>query len=1103
MPGIKGKRVPGRPGRFDPTEPLHMTTRRAAKRPTTNGSPSLSGTADEDDSRRGSFDDARPLTSYSNGSQRSAKSRRLSDISVPAVTPEGQMNGIHLSEGKVSDEHQFQPLPPIEQSPKTQPQPHPSPSPSPSRKRKRSPSPQPHSSPQHPDSTATTSFENNGDVSPNYEEEMEGVEVVRPDELSDREVPASQATSRSDDDAMQLDDGLMAPSMDQTPAISGQISPVTSESKSQDDIASAKKLGAALEIARAERDEQDKRDDLGDIVEAADEIDEVDEVDGQVRSEDDGRPRKGRFGGRRRATHAIPRVERAMQRQSELKSAYRAIARAQKAVLAEIAQRTTDDLEASTESHSQATEYEEVRAGLEYALAERKRRINAQHEMNMAQLRKTFEAQQEVEKGMTRRNKEVVHDEQLDRLKHDILRISRAAQMHGTEAGYETEDEDDVIPRPKGMGYRWKRTAGLDPAYDSRSRLGLDTQRAIGEMDKRFQIRKMLDELAEQDKPEELKKFTVRDSARRDMAVENRLSKLNTKTLAEAAASLQRLQQIEEASRNIIPNEEAIGLQVLGDLASRPSITGSAPPPSRGKDGSESYVGQTPPPRQQPPYLQVQTDQGPSRIPVNMSPHTQQAMNERFDAGNHPPSTQQPQHEAAPPLRSPEASRTGPAMKSPATNGNRSDVFRLLHNDSDSRPGSGPGAFDRPASHQDNTQQNREQRKEPLASPYGFGGRRDGPSSWRSFGSNQPSTVFDRRPSTNDSIPRFGFLSQGSRPSLGAFGPQDRKDERDSGRNQATMPANWLPNNLPPRPDQASQAGAADVRSQRPASPRESGRRSTLDLGRSPRSRNSSTFSIHDYRADQDKQKKQGSKNSFHKTNKAERNGIPRRQWSKQHKNLGKPLHRPGPASAISPGADSSPFGRTPDERTGPPAPWQTSGPPLQSPLGPPPPSAFGQTSAFGRPPPPFPPTMRDIFDGRDSRPQAPPSIWDNRPPNPSPSPLYAVPQPQHHPQPEYGRFGPLPPQNFPGPHHPPTPQSAPGSYGQQFGGPPLAPAGNPNFHPPGFRPQQPLPAFAQQAQQSQQHSQQNGPGNNRRRAQSDASFPKFHSWNPPSGGRR
>ena len=60
-----------------------------------------------------------------------------------------------------------------------------------------------------------------------------------------------------------------------------------------------------------------------------------------------------------------------MQRQAELKSAYRAIARAQKTLLAEIAQRTIEDLETNPQLHLQALEYDHVKAGLDNAYARR------------------------------------------------------------------------------------------------------------------------------------------------------------------------------------------------------------------------------------------------------------------------------------------------------------------------------------------------------------------------------------------------------------------------------------------------------------------------------------------------------------------------------------------------------------------------------------------------------------------------------------------------------------------------------------------------------------------------------------------------------------
>ena len=259
MPGVRGKKTPGKPGRFDPSEPLHMTTRRAAKTGPTNGSPSLNGSADESGSRRGSLDDLRPLTSHSNGSQVSVKSRRLSELSAINVTPDNHLNGIHSnqsSEEKRSDRSISKPMSPIQQTP------------SPSRKRKRSSSspPEPPSA-QQPNSVESTEFGNyqSGLTFADDPGDEDTVEVVRQEDLSVRERPPSQESFESED-ATQGDVVMAEASMDATPTVSEPVSPATSESRSQED-ALTKPLDAALEkISQAADDEPDDQDEVDDVV---------------------------------------------------------------------------------------------------------------------------------------------------------------------------------------------------------------------------------------------------------------------------------------------------------------------------------------------------------------------------------------------------------------------------------------------------------------------------------------------------------------------------------------------------------------------------------------------------------------------------------------------------------------------------------------------------------------------------------------------------------------------------------------------------------------------------------------------------------------------
>ncbi|KAK3700667.1 hypothetical protein LTR37_015856 [Vermiconidia calcicola] len=1092
MPGIKGKRIPGRAGRFDPSEPLHMTTRRAAKGVTVNGSPSLNGSTEESEGRRGSFDDARPVTSHSNGSQFSVKSRRLSEISASVVTPDNHINGSHYPKEQRDSRSKSKQLSPEQQTP------------SPSRKRKRSSSPPAQATtPEQFSNIVDTSFESY-DHEPTYDHDVDMVEVVHHDELSDREVPSSQVSSQSEE-VVNADEVMAEASMDITPAVSRLMSPETSQSNSPENTSLAKPLGAALaEAAQAAQDEPDDRDDAVDAVE---DIEDAEEVDDQARSDGDVRPRRGRFGGRRRAKHNNPTVERAMQRQSELKSAYRVMARAQKAVLVEIAQRTIDGLETNSGLHADAIEYATVKAGLDAAFEERRTQVQAQHELSMSQLEATLESHQYAQRWKCRDQFQMMRDEQLEQVELQVLTIARAAQLDVTDAGYETEDEDDIIPRPKGMGYRWKRTKALDHIYDSRSRLSLETRQAATDMEKRLEMRKLLATIGEEDTPVELLGFTIRDSALRDMAVEKNSSIRNVAFLAEAAA------EIERQSIAIIPNEQALGLQLLGDLASRPSIVGSVPPPDHSRGSRDLLVGQTPSKRV-PPHLQLQTNHGPSGIIVEMSPRTTQALGDRFGSSMPPPRT--PRQGISAFIRSPEVTRADHALPSPMKNAERSGIWPPSPMQlSNSRPASRTESFSETKNRGTHfTHPYNDRQPDNESTPIRSNDRGDDLSLRREYPEASDDLV-DRQKSSQGGSLRFGFPTRDERLFVSKQNGQGGRAEQESVKDEASPTFNRLDNRPPPWADAASQPGAVDARNHGAMASGHRKRTTSFDSRPSPPPRHSSAaFSVHDFRPssqhedEQHRQRHRAFKTNFKKKlSKEDRGGMTRRAFSKDVKRLStSDFRRPVPASAVSPTPTTPSFTNTPVDRTAPLFTWQGPPPPQHSPLGPSPASVYGQLP-YGYHPQPHYPASTQGYDSHQHRnslpPQTPASVWNHR------SPLYAVPQQQHPPPPgippdQYQRY---PPPLLTGyrptfpPHTPQTsnPQSA--SVFPTFGGQPLAPATtNPGYHPSGFRAAHPPPAFAQQAQQTQNNNF--GP---RRRTQSDTNhtmYNKFQPWQPP-GSRR
>lgn len=581
----RNRRTPHSKGRFDPSEPLHMTTRHAARNGKVNGTPSPTGSMDYEDSLRGSFDDINAMSSQSLGSPNSARGRRISFNSANGASAANLSFDTHSSAGQKLFEATQVGL----SSPMLQPT-------SPSRKRKRS-SPTPPESLNGIDNSLAKSVADMMEQDP-----RDFVEVVHPDDLSDRESEASVES----DEQFAADYLGATQSTENTPTVtplgSQAVSPV-SEDSNPDVFLTAKPVSVAkIEVTKpVEPDDVDdvEVEDVEELVEAdeVDDVEDVDDGDDQARDDLDGKPRR-RLAGRRRAEHHDPKVEATMRRQLQLKSAFRSIARALKPVLAEIAHKTVETLEENPHLHEQVVEYqgseeeEGIQQVLDNTLARRKAQLEAQYRWNTQNLKKTLQGEDEVLRSRCELRVRDVRDLQLDRLEHDLLTVARTAQVVSDDDGYVTEDEDeDPVPRPHAVDYRYRRTEALDPKYDSRSRLALECETAVRDLQTRFEMFQMLKAVRREDRPDGMRFFTTMDSTARDAASARRESIMSTRILAEAAAETERRNRIP-----VVPNEQAIGLQILGEVAGqfgqapgRPAT----PPPAR----RATSPAQMPPPQ--------------------------------------------------------------------------------------------------------------------------------------------------------------------------------------------------------------------------------------------------------------------------------------------------------------------------------------------------------------------------------------------------------------------------------------------------------------------------------------------------------------------------
>lgn len=636
MPGVKGKRVAGRPGRFDPTIPLHMTTRRKAAKTAPDMDMYGDDEYDDGDSRRTSLDEISVTTPYSDfDSEPPAKRQRTADASpqqstgspvVPednhaldmdkvssglfdvqngvangSVTSSGNifapsieinvsqesvdhqneddnMHGethatssdVHVTEGG-SERHDHGLGPDETQADDTQQQ-YETANGTDIKDEETGVDSQ--FNPEETHHQADTAYQS-GDES-NWAEAVDPLPSTRESEVRD----ASVESSRSDVPAVR-DLPLPEGSTDATPMVTRQGSPATTASAAAEDLTPARvKAADTLGLTGSEEDddEEEEVDDAEPPTEIQDTMENLEDEEVEVPKyaeeyEEDGVPArkttKRRFaGGRRRAAHANAYVEAALRRQLELKQIYRQVTRSMKACLGELAQITLDELETEQQNHAQASEYDVVIAELDEQLARRKQQLLNAQKFNHEQLLLRYDAESASRKNRCRNLLEDIKEQQLVNLEYNMLQVNRAKLRDEAKPGHETEDEDGVIPRPKRMAYRFKRSNAIDLRYDSRSRFTMETERRVDDLQRRTNMWEALRAFD----PEAIEAFTVMDSAAREAAEERRRNVDITSKLADIAAEYDRMYNAPAPPQPPPPPtaEELAPLNALADLAAAP-----------------------------------------------------------------------------------------------------------------------------------------------------------------------------------------------------------------------------------------------------------------------------------------------------------------------------------------------------------------------------------------------------------------------------------------------------------------------------------------------------------------------------------------------------
>lgn len=651
MPGVKGKRVAGRPGRFDPTIPLHMTTRRKAAKNAPDMDMYGDDEYDDADSRRTSLDEISVTTPYSEfDSEPPAKRQRTADpspqqstasppdseehsmgiekassalfdvrnsvangsmtspggIFAPPMDIDVSQDSIDLQTGDNSIHGRDHVVPTDVHMTEDASERH---DPGLGIDETQADDTQQYENANGADvdDEETGSYtgydptKNHDQVTSAYQSGDDGdwAEAVNalPPTGESQTRDASVESSKSDLPAVR-DLPLPDASTDATPMVTRQGSPATTASAAAEDLTPARSKPAdALELTGSDEDEDEEEvDDMEPATEIQDTMENMEEEEAEVTryveeyEEEDAPARKTtkrRFaGGRRRAAHANAYVEAALRRQLELKQIYRQVTRAMKSCLGELAQITLDELETNQQQHAQASEYDVVIAELDEQLARRKEQLLNAQKFNHEQLLQRYDAESASRRNRCRNLLEDIKEQQLVNLEYNMLQVNRAKLRDEAKPGHETEDEDGVIPRPKRMAYRFKRSNAIDLRYDSRSRFTMETERRVDDLQRRTN---MWEALGAYD-PEAVEAFTVMDSGAREAAEERRRNVDITSKLADIAAEYDRLYNapVPPQAPPLPTAEELAPLNALAELAMTPGVRSQR---SKGRHLPSSSIG--------------------------------------------------------------------------------------------------------------------------------------------------------------------------------------------------------------------------------------------------------------------------------------------------------------------------------------------------------------------------------------------------------------------------------------------------------------------------------------------------------------------------------
>ncbi|RYN96344.1 hypothetical protein AA0120_g3165 [Alternaria tenuissima] len=299
-----------------------------------------------------------------------------------------------------------------------------------------------------------------------------------------------------------------------------------------------------------------------------------------------------RLPGRRRQPHPDINVETDLRRQLNLKMSYRSLAKVQKVLLEELANRTTKNLEDDPRYHKKCPEYDAVMAQLDQRRDARLDQVNAMRTYRLEELERVRIAEEHIQREQYVNRFRELQDDFMLQIFYRAKQLER--EMKGQEADA-TDDEDNILPPTFSDEPLHADDYRIGSKFASRSRAYVEADKELknDSVRRQFTAARVAfvenDEEADDSIDDVAGGFAKFDGPDRTEAIAH----YNITSLADAAVEVERTPtpQPEPPKAEIISNEHAALLMMLADVSAHQPRTTVVPKPQY----------HYPDPRQQPP----------------------------------------------------------------------------------------------------------------------------------------------------------------------------------------------------------------------------------------------------------------------------------------------------------------------------------------------------------------------------------------------------------------------------------------------------------------------------------------------------------------------